>query len=78
MQRGMRTARYEHVLVKHGKEQELPIDPTTEPLHTPVDQTALLGGVPDSMRRGRRLEFRSRTPGITARKLLTDLDRHRR
>jgi len=51
MQRGMRIARYEHVLVKQGKEQELPIDPMTEPLDTPVDQTALLGGVPESMRR---------------------------
>lgn len=67
---------HEHVLVKHSKEQELPIDPTTEPLDTPVDQKALLGGVPESMRRGRRLEFRSRTPGRTARKLLTDSDRH--
>jgi hypothetical protein len=62
----------EHVLVEHGKEHELPIDPTTEPLDTPVDQTALLGGAPESMRRGRRLEFRSRTPRRTARKLPTN------
>jgi len=30
-----------HVLGKHGKEQESPIDPTTEPLDTPADQTAV-------------------------------------